>query len=272
MKIKKIFSFTDKNQIWRLLISSSAKLIIETRDTVKKEVFFHIIDLLGGKKILTGYQLEEKFWVGIEAVHNDILYFHMFARPNMPEHKKIFAFDIDQSKILWINEELTFLALLNDRLFASRKIFDGQDIFVLDYKSGEIIEELGNDPAKLNSILETARISEDYSDYHYPSSWDGSESTDISAILSKEIFNKTKAENIEILEYKDLLLFNYYVRTRENLLDNHFAVYNIAKKKKLFSDIINKDLNSFSPDSFFCYKNYLILLKNKKEIVSYIIK
>ena len=46
MKLKKTFSFTDKNQIWRLLISETDKLLIETRDLEKKEVFFHCYDLL----------------------------------------------------------------------------------------------------------------------------------------------------------------------------------------------------------------------------------
>ncbi len=64
-------------------------------------------------------------------------------------------------------------------------------------------------------------------------------------------------------------LFNYYATSKNNLLDNMFAVYNIEKKKKLMLDVLNRNLNSFAPDSFFCYKNNLIILKNKVELVSY---
>jgi hypothetical protein len=64
-------------------------------------------------------------------------------------------------------------------------------------------------------------------------------------------------------------MFNYHIKKENIFLDNMFAVYNIDKKKKLITEILNKDLNSFSPDSFFCYKNNLIVLKNKKEIISY---
>lgn len=57
------------------------------------------------------------------------------------------------------------------------------------------------------------------------------------------------------------------MKNKNNLLDNVFAVYNIDKKKKVSSEIINKNLNATSPDSFFCYKNFLVLLKNKNEIL-----
>ena len=45
-------------------------------------------------------------------------------------------------------------------------------------------------------------------------------------------------ENVEFLVYGEILFFNYYVKAKTNLLDNVFIVYNIDKKKKVFSEII----------------------------------
>jgi len=269
MRLKKTFSFSDKNQIWRLLISDSDKLIVETRDTEKKEVFFHCIDLIKGKKIFKNFQLEDKFWVGIEAIYQDKIFFHSFAKPNMPEHKRIIAYDIIKEKIIWQNDDVAFLTVYDKKVYAFRKKFEGQDVFVLDYETGNLIEELGNDFNKVNEILDEVKSQEDFSNYQYPEQITGMENNEIKSLIDIEVKGKNIIENIEMLKFDNLLFFNYYIKTENNLLDNVFVVYNIDKKKKIISEIINRNLNSYTPDSFFSYKNNLILLKNKNEIISH---
>lgn len=268
MKLKKLFSFSDKNQIWRLLISNSDKLIIETRDVEKKEVYFHGIDLQKGKKIFKNLQVIDRFWVGIETLNNDKIIFHKFAKPNMPEHKGIIVFDINTKKIVWQNEDLIFLSLSNNKIYAFKRKFEGRDIYALDYENGEITEELGSDNEKINAILNDSQNDEDFSNYLYPEEINQVNNPEILSLLEHELAND-EIQNIAILKFDDLAFVNYYIKNEHNLLDNVFTVYNIDKKKKISAEIINKNLNSFSPDSFFCYKNSLLLLKNKNEIVSY---
>jgi len=269
MRLKKSFSFTDKNQIWRLLISNTDKLVIETRNTEAKEVFFHCIDFEKGKVLFNNFQFDEKFWIGIEAIQKDKIFFHKFAKPNMPDHKKIICYNIIQQKILWQNDELTYLSLYKNNIYAFKKKFEGQDVFILNSDTGEVIEELGNDLNKVNEILKDVNVEEDYSNYKYPEKYTGEENPKIMSLVENEVKDKHIAAIVEFLVYGEFLFFNYYVRAKTNLLDNVFTVYNIDKKKKVFSEIINRNLNSFSPDSFFCYKNFLILLKNKSEVTVY---
>lgn len=269
MRLKKIFSFTDKNQIWRLLISDTDNLIIETRDTDNKEVFFHSINLQKGKTVFENFQLDEKFWIGIEAIQNDKIFFHKFAKPNMPEHKMIICYDIIKQNILWQNDELTFLSLSQNKIYAFKKKFEGQDVFILDSNTGKVLEELGSDFKEINEILNEVKLEEDYSKYKYAEKYTGEEDSTIISLIEKEVSDKDISSMVEFLVYEEFLFFNFYVRSATNLLDNMFIVYNINKKKKVLSDIINKNLNSFSPDSFFCYKNFLILLKNKSEVSVY---
>lgn len=267
MKLKKSFSFTDKNQIWRLLISKTDKIIIETRNTETKEAFFHCYNFLTEKKIFKDLQLEEKYWLGIEAVDNDIIYFHHFAKPNMPEHKGIFAYDINEEKIIWQNSDLVFLTIYENKIYAFKRKFEGQDVYILDNLTGEITKVLGSDLNKVNEILNIVQFNEDYSQYKYPEKYNNNSNYKISEIINSEIKNKEIVENVETIIFSEYLLFNYYMKNKNNLLDNVFAVYNIDKKKKVSSEIINKNLNATSPDSFFCYKNFLVLLKNKNEIL-----
>jgi hypothetical protein len=268
MKLKKSFSFSDKNQIWRLLISDNDQLIIETRNTELKEVFFHCIDIVKGKKVFKNLQLEEKYWLGIEIAYKGIIFFHSFAKPNMPEHKKIIAYNIEQNKIIWQNDQLAFLSLKDDKIYAFRKKFEGQDVFVIDYLTGNIIEELGNDFKKVNEVLEEVHLNEDFSNYKYPEPLDTND-LEVKSFIDDEIEGKDIAENIDVLKYENLTAFNYYIKNPNNSFDNMFVIYDIKKGKKVYADILNKNLNSFSPDSFFGYKNNILLLKNKNEIISY---
>ena len=75
-KISKTYSFTNKKQIWRLLLTKSDKLIIETRDTENKEVFFTCLDAFTGEPVFKNLQMDEKFWIGIETTYKDIIFFH----------------------------------------------------------------------------------------------------------------------------------------------------------------------------------------------------
>ena len=56
-----------------------------------------------GKKLLAGFQLDEKFWVGIEKIIDDVIIFHKYARPDMPGHNGIIVVGINEKKILWQN-------------------------------------------------------------------------------------------------------------------------------------------------------------------------
>ncbi len=92
--IKKNYSFSNKREIWRLIPSQSGYLVIEERNMKSKEVFFNCLKLDDGKIYFKNFQLDEKFWIGIEAVSKNIIFFHKFRKPDMPGHKGIYAFDI----------------------------------------------------------------------------------------------------------------------------------------------------------------------------------
>jgi len=101
MKLKKNYRFDNKRQIWRIIPTDDGKLVIEERETENKLAYFHCLELESGKKILSNFQPEDKFWVGVEAVLGDIIFFHKFAKPDMPKHRGIFAFDLMNREFIW---------------------------------------------------------------------------------------------------------------------------------------------------------------------------
>ncbi|MEE9430326.1 MAG: DUF4905 domain-containing protein [Melioribacteraceae bacterium] len=269
MKLKKSFSFSDKKQIWRLLINNNNKLFVETRDIEKKEAFFHCFDLAKGKKIFKNFQMEEKFWIGIEAVKDNVILFHKFIKPDMPEHKQVIAYDIIQQKVIWENLDYSFLTIFENKIYVFKQMFEGKQFFALDFVTGEVVEELGRDVIVINEIVNKAREEEDYSEYKYPESTNEFLDEKNKIIITKETDAAVIIGDIEVLQIENLLMFNYHSKVEGNWIENNFVAYQLDKNKKLISDTINKNLNAYVPDSFFVYKNLVILLKNKNEIIVY---
>lgn len=270
--MEKHFSYKSPHQIWRILISDSEKLILETRDVRTKEVFFHCFDIWDGSKIFSDFQLEDKCWVGIETVHKDIIYFHKFPKPDLPIHAGIIAFDLASQKILWTNTELSYLFAHQDKVYAFKQGFEERYFYELDYLDGNVIKEYGNDYMTINNLKNEANNAKDWSSYIYPEILKtGSDEKTKLLIAQLTGKNKTVGE-VEYNIYKSYLLFSYHSKVFENSLINKFFAVDLNSEKVVLSEILNANVSAMLTDSFFLYKNLLFLLREKNETVVYRIK
>lgn len=271
MKLKHKYTFTNGRQLWRILISDTGKLIVEDRDVEKKLAFFSCLDSESGRKIFRNFQLEEKFWVGIETIYKDIIYFHKYAKPDMPQHKEIIAWDISSQKILWHNDEYAFLFAHNDKVYGFKPKFEGRSYVSFDYLTGEELEDLGTDSERINSIRYSINEDEKYRAYRFPEQFRNETAKDIE---TKEIINEfvdvaAVKGNVEYVRFGDVLIFNYYSRNQDGRLTNKFTAADVKSKKSLLGLELNSNANAFVPDSFFMKDNLLFLLKEKRELMVY---
>ncbi|NCS87606.1 MAG: hypothetical protein CO127_07595 [Ignavibacteria bacterium CG_4_9_14_3_um_filter_36_18] len=266
--LKKYFEFTDRKQIWRLLISDTNMLVIETRDVENKQAFFSCYNLENGKPVFKEFQFEEKFWLGIEEVKDDIIYLHKFAKPDLPWHIGITAFSINEQKILWTNKEMSFLFTVGSEIYSYKNKFDGKDFFILDSCDGSIKKELGNDAVYVNKMIEEQR--KDFSNYNFPEPFKGS-------FEDKPILKKEKEENfisgdVYYVEKYGLMFTNYHTAGDDGTLTNIIKVVEIDSEKVIFEEKLNKKLKVYIPDSFFLKDYYLFVLKEKEKLLVYKIK
>lgn len=269
MEIKKKYTFTNNRQLWRILLSESNKLIVEDRDTEQKQAFFNCLEASTGEEIFRNFQLEEKFWVGIETIYKDVILFHKYAKPDMPGHKEIIAFSIMEQKILWHADNFSFLFIHDDKVYAFRQKFEGWDFFSLDYRTGEVIEELGNDAQSVNSIRDSIDEMEKYRDYLFPETFheDKTDDIEIKKIIKQIIEGRDVAGNVEFIKYGHLLLFSFYAKVFETSLVNRFLCADLGTGEIIFEDVLNANANAFVPDSFFMKDNLIFLLREKKELI-----
>ncbi|MFA3782185.1 DUF4905 domain-containing protein [Melioribacteraceae bacterium 4301-Me] len=269
MKLKRLYSFKSNNQIWRILISDTDKLLIETRNVNSKEVMFTCKEIFSGKSIFENLQLEEKFWIGIEGFYNDVIIFHKFAKPDMPGHKEIIAFDSSTQNVLWKNEKLTFQFVFNNKVYSYIQLFDSREFFSLDLFTGELIEQFGEDYQKINELKKQAENNYPYKDYLFPLKYDATANGNIKKIIETLLSNIDIVGDVEYNVYNNLLLTNFYSKTNEENLMNKFYAIELNTGKEVFSTILNSNSNAFVPDSFFVYKSLLLMLKEKNELLIY---
>lgn len=271
MKLKKKYRFDNKRQIWRIIPSNDGKLIIEEREPGKKQVFFSCIGLDSGKKIFKDFQPENNFWMGIETVRDDIIFFHKFAKPDMPKHRGIFAFDIRSKNFIWENAEVIFNFILDDKLYAFREKFEGRDYYSLNPFNGEIIENLGENYDLINNLRNKSAVDEDNKGYLFPEYFEDDSGIDSKAgelIMSlREHF--VISGKVEYILKNGLLLMSFHEVTSGGSFNNLFKAVDLSTGKYILEETLNKGIRLFMSDSFFIKNNLLFVLFGKSKLVVY---
>jgi len=268
MNFKKHLEYKPNKQIWRIIITDQKNVVIEKRDKNDKQVYFDSFELESKKDVFTDLQLDEKFWIGIEKIYKGIIYFHLFAKPDMPGHKEIIAYDILSNKVLWRDKDHIYLFIYNDKVYCFKQLFEGRQFYTLEYKTGEIVEDLGTNADKVNADYDKSRQEEDYSQYIFPET-KSLENENIKAILDRIKSELAIVGDVEYNVHNNTLLASYHTKENSNKMHNRFVAIDIESGKIIMNELLHKNTDSFMTDSFFIYRNFLLMLKGKDEIVIY---
>lgn len=268
MKIKKNYIYNNGKQIWRI-IPSGDKVIIEERSTTDKEVFFSCLEINSGKKIFSDLQLDEKFWIGIEAIQDDVIYFHRYSKPDMPGHNGIIAFDINSKSILWENRELVFSSYSNKRLLCFKQLFEKKQFLEIDPITGKIIREILED--ELLNFRNESELEFTSEGYLFPQEFNRVDfpGNEYEEYLQKYCEDVVIRGSVSYIIFSRILLFNYHEIKKENLLDNIFVSVDIDKEKILLKEKLNSKIQNLMPESFFIKNNLLFLLFEKSKFGVY---
>jgi hypothetical protein len=264
MKIKKEYTFTNNRQIWRLLPSNSW-MVIEDRDIETKEAFFSCIEIKTGKKIFKNFQMDEKYWVGIETIKNNTIFFHKYVKPDMPGHKGIFAYDIKNQKFLWENENAVFLFWNDQKIICYNELFEGRKFYELDSQTGAMLNELGNNSEEVNKIREGFIKENEYKDYNFtePFKIENEPDSAVSEIINEIKNSKIIFGKIDYIIKNSLLFFNYHQVQDDGSLKNQLNIFDLNSREIIYEEILNKKSNSYVPDSFFIKGDLIFILIEK---------
>lgn len=271
MKLKKNYRFDNKRQIWRIIPTDNGKLVIEERETEKKLAYFHCLELDSGKKILSNFQLDDTFWVGVEAVRDNIIFFHKFAKPDMPKHRGIFAYDMMKKEFIWQNPELIFLFILNEKLYAYKEKFEGRNYYSINPVNGEITEEIGNNYEMINNLRHKSTLAENNSGNLFPEVFETDSLADnhVNEFVKSLRNNITVSGKVEYLVKDQLLMMSFHEVNSRGSMNNLFKAVDLSTGKYILEEVINKETGLYLTDSFFVKDDLLFLLFGKTRLVVY---
>ena len=271
MKLKKLYKHDNKKQIWRIIPTINNKVVVEERDSKTKEVFFSCLDMESGKKIFKDFQLEEKNWIGIESIYKDVIFFHTYGKPDMPAHKSIIAFDILSQSILWQNDSYVFSFVYEEKVYCYQQRFESRVFFALDYLTGNVLKDFGNDTSPINKLKEESDAKFWEQNCRFPEYFNRNNTTekDYQKYFKQVLTEKVIKGEISYLNYEGILLFNYHEVAKSNALSNEFATVDLLKNKFLLKQTLDKNLINLMPESFFVKDNFLFLIIDKTKLLVY---
>lgn len=239
--------------VWRILLANDAPiLLIETRNTENRTAIFYVFNLQTQSFIISDLELSEKWWLGVECVKNNCIYFHFYDGIQYSNHKGILCYDLLLKKQSWKNEKMIFIGWNKNSIIAS----DNGILYQLDALSGEIIvkDVLYNvDNQSKSDILFIDEEMEQFAK--------------IAAFIAKKT-QRIAVKHVEYLEYKSSVLISYYI-CEDNKFDNYFMLADANNGNILLDIILDSQSQGVGSESFAIYNDYLILCKNKKNLSIY---
>ncbi len=248
-----------------MLFSNDDYAVIENRIKETKTVNFSAVNLSDGKIIWRNFSLEEPWFVGLEAVHDNFVFLHGYFDPNLPEHQGIYCVNGKTGDLLWYDQNFSFFSYAEGILYVYKDDAAGRKYFSLEPVTGETVSEFGDD----NSESETKRSEypalEGYQDVQFAERMDvlNPQFADIKTLLDKHSAKIDETIGIDYIDRGENIIFGvHHSGLKGNLCYTMLIVESRTAKVKL-NELLADDLTGQAGDLFFLKSNRLISVKNR---------
>jgi len=202
-RLKPEWTYTADGMLWRLFCAKGERIVGECRDQGRKTASFFCLDENTGLPLWKDLRLEEAWWVGIEAVLGDTLVLHSYAKPDMPQHRGIRAFDVASGTPRWRNDESTFWFCVDDRLYAYRDLFEKRVGYELDLNTGAHLRTFEESLQEINDLRERATEIQDREGVVLPGPFDrDSASPEAQSLFDKALRGALPAGGVDIVDQR----------------------------------------------------------------------
>ncbi|MDO1447912.1 DUF4905 domain-containing protein [Rhodocytophaga aerolata] len=259
-KLSSYFSFTLPGNIWRML-ASEHWLVAEIRDGQTRKANFAAVDIRSGRLQWDYLELPESWWVSGTTIQTDTLLVQLYPDPQQPQTKGIIAIDLPTGTIRWQQPQHSFLRLTEQGILAVQGT-EGESIFqLLSLATGEVVSRI--EPVQLDDFSSPAQP---YlllpTHYTQENTYFGSI---VSFIHHKLGLQPQKA--VDYAEFQQLISISYYIYEHKNLT-NYLLILDKEGNVRLHERLASQ-LPGIGLDTFFIIHQYLIVVKDKKDLIAY---
>lgn len=228
--------------IWKIVLDDEQNcLAIESR-TLAKNVLFSVYDFNKQTFLILNHAFEESWQLGLLAIHEHKLVLHGFENEFAPTPKNIIVFDLIQQKLNWQNYSHTAQVVCKEGIIAYNARIMPRKLELLDLNTGSSLGYTAHGTLKQlqnQIILPENKLAENI--------WDTEQQLNYKGLLLRSLYLKNSTSYTQIIEVYD----------KENNI--------------LLSDILNDDIQKLAEDTFFVWLGKLVYIRNKSEIVSYLL-
>jgi hypothetical protein len=248
------FSHVFDGVIWNTLSTPENDVILlEIRNSEKKNVAFSALDFQTQKFLWKGKQLEEPWWISLSAASANVILFTIFTDTANPDKKGIIAYDLFSFELLWWNNDFSLVSVSNSNVIGISNKFGNRQLS-LELRTGKEIKVIEPEEKIKDKVL---RPSQYQMDHRY---------FDTVKTFLGQRFNLLPITALEYLEYQSLIFISCYLQ--EDALTNYLFIIsedgNLLLKEKL-----DEHVKGIGLDTFFILSGCVFFVKNKVELVSY---
>ena len=268
-----VWKYAPGGFIWRVLTAPSGSIVGESRSEDQKRVRFFCLDDVTGTVRWESLPIEEPWWVGIEAVHEDVVLVHGFAKPDLPEHRGLFAFDLTTGVRLWASTDTAYSFVFGNRLHAIRTELDKRVGVVLDLRRGTILEEQREG---LDSWLQLRREAYDAEAQREKMFPDPVPLERIEgrarAIIEKALRSRAVEGPLDYLSIRDWFAFSFHERTNREgepvFYRNDLYIGDRSRGLIVYRGIIDAHARTVAPDGYFIRGAHLYFIRDRRTLTA----
>jgi hypothetical protein len=244
-----IFSIKFGGIIWKIEVNDKYGLIaIESRSLESKKTSFSVINYKTGEILIKERIFQETWNLNLAYIAEKNLILTAYGQTGSPESKGIISVNNKDAELLWEHYNLSLNKANDEGLQVFDPRINPRRLTWISHIKGENIAE--SDKTEHNN--ETLIHPEFKTQFSIPD-----------FILREEIIG-----DLSVLCVRDLTIISFHEKV-QNIIQQRLLVY--QDDTILLDEILISGIQKLQPESFFMQKNHLFCIRNKNEIVSYLV-
>lgn len=225
-----------------------------------------------------GSPVGDGWWIGLEGVYQNLVFFHSFYDPTVPEHLGIWAVDTTTKTTRWARPDLSFICLTADnQILAYREAtVDGvrdRYFLTLDALTGNEGIDLGHNIQRVNEIRATAVRFEEAQAVELPEKLDDKKASHHAALTLAEKHSKVGSiiAGYDAIVQNERIILGFHEQT-SMLVKNqagtpvqalNYVLKVIENDKVTYEDAVGKAMGGLIMDGFFVRHGKLYYVREK---------
>jgi len=233
--------------IWKIKVHPSGVIAIETRNVELKQVLFSAFNYVTGETYFKEHAFDEDWNLSLVFAGPTNIILSAFEHAATPESKGILSVNAEDGKVIWQKFNISFSHATDQGLQVYDTRLQPRKYYWIDHLTGE-------------PMISPITLSPN-TDIFFPE-------TDLSFTIPSFIEHGAITGEISTLHYSDKVLTSFH-EVENDYLKQRLVVY--QEDRVLIDDILISGIQKLQPEAFFIQQNHLFYVRNKEELISYLV-